>query len=210
MIEKILIKIKSTCGTSMAELIVSFALLSLFMAMATMLLSNYIEVFTKTNGMALGRSVSDTIMDTIDGNLSKATPNTLKSSGENFTYIILTKGENDKIKFSNKDGYETEIFVNDKNLLQINYNTKISADVGGSESSEEITEWFYGEDVYMGNEISKLEIERIEANSGSKNFFDVTITLKSKKTGFEYKSKRTIECHNLTYSTGEYVKTEYE
>lgn len=179
-------------GVSLAELVVTFALLSLFMTSAVMLMSSYIEVFSRINGMALAQSVSDTLMETIESNLSNATINTFK--GEDADTFIVISESNSKVKFSNTDGIETEMYLKD-NKLQLDYNTYV--DKSDEYSEKKTTKWYYSNDFYMNNYIEKL---KFTTENKKNNLIWVEFTIKNSRTGFKYQTKRLIECHNLVNS----------
>lgn len=176
-------------GVSLAELVVTFALLSLFMTSAVMLLSSYLEVFARINGMSLAQSVSDTLIETIESNLSNATLNTFK--GEDADTFIVISDSNSKVKFSNADGIETEMYLKD-NKLQLDYNTYV--DKSDEYSEKKTTKWYYSDNFYMNNYIETL---KFTTESKKDNLIWVEFKIKNFRTGFEYETKRLIECHNL-------------
>lgn len=195
MLKKIMQKLSDKKGFLLVELIVSFALLAIFMAASCTLLTSYMNLYIKINTMALGENVSETIMATLEDCLSDSravTINKWKRYDGSGTTIdsdfvtYTTPNGNDVIVYSYAPG--ESLFSEDAGLLRLLYSDNIH-DIG----SADVDKWSYGKEIYMNYKITSINLEKLSNND---NVIKAVLQLENTKTGSKYESKKFIECYN--------------
>ncbi|MCP1110959.1 type II secretion system protein [Ohessyouella blattaphilus] len=180
-------------GYTLVELIVSFALIGIFMVTAGMVLANAYKVHTEISNLSKAQTVSDMILESISSELSSAKAYPLPAPDSGKVFDISEPGQ---VRFVNAQGIPTTLSVkyddNDKEkggYLQVIYP---EADVETDGTAE--ADFYFGKNTYLRNKITDLKFEKLEDN---KNVITTTLTIKNQITGFTFTSKKTIQIYNV-------------
>ncbi len=210
-------------GTTLVELIVTFALIGLFMAAASVMMTTSLRLFTRMQATSRAVTVSDMILDKVAGEISAAVL-PVGSPGADDYYFWLESSENGNwVAFKNRLGSPVAIFAAPRDGAAGN------ADAGSLGSGELFVryyelvngehvlrkqpevDWRYDDQVYMGYRITKLSFS--QADRGEKpGVIKIDLTLKHEATGFEYSAHRFARVYNAAYTTGDYLgeRNEFE
>lgn len=166
---------KNNAGTTLAELIVTFALMGIFMASTAAIISSSVLVHSQITGTMYAQSVGETLLDKITGELAAAKP---AGSPSLIMGKIVKEGKDvgNGVSFYGKDGEREYLFVEDGLLVL---------------QAEDI--WQLDQKAYMGYRLSDLQVNRLN----EQNVFEVVIKLTNLKTGFEYTASRAVQCYNF-------------
>lgn len=143
--------LKTRKGVTLVELVVTFALLLLFLASLTALLSPAMRIFRRTQELNHAQIVAGTLLDTLRGEILGAR-NYVRVYDEGATFAETTDIEGASIEFVNGDGFvqlistegceETDLYMRGKltviktmppvepNRLLMRYYTLISTEIG--------------------------------------------------------------------------------
>lgn len=174
-------------GFTLVELIVTFAMIGIFITSATVLIGSAIRIHSRVTNLTKAQTVADTIMETIIGETAGALNAPVPENAEG-TACLIEKGSGDKdrLYYTDKNGNPVTLYVDaadgSAGLLKLQYTGLSEAD------------WYYGAETYMNNYISKLQFEQLEGE----NLIRVTLGLRNKSTGYEFEMSRIVECYNLT------------
>lgn len=169
---------RDNAGYSLAELIVTFALMGIFLAAVAAVISSSVIIHSELTGAMYAQSVSETLLDKVTGELTAAKP----IGGEAIVIGTVFKNGEDAgsgISFYDKDGKKTCFVVEDGMLVMEN------------ESA-----WRMDAKSYIGYRISEMQINRLNDES----VFEVTVKVKNLKTDFEYTASRTVRSYNFKTS----------
>ena len=162
-------------GMTLAELIVTFALMGIFLAAVAMVISSSVVVHSELTGTMYAHNVSETLLDKIAGELTEANP-----VGNKALVVgrVLKEGEDigGGASFYDKEGKKACFFV-DNGLLVM------KADEN----------WKMDERAYMGYRITEMQINRLN----KENVFEVVLTIQNLKTGFTYTASKAIQCYHF-------------
>lgn len=203
-------------GVTLLELIVTFALISLFVVLSCQVMASAMNLYHKIQGINYGRQVSDTLMDKIVGEIAGAQVSIKQIHGEGpeksstsseYTLVIDDGGA----KIDLYDGTGSHIYItSDKyktsniNQLIIHY-YRVETTQEGSEKKViyEPVNWTFDENVYLGYEIDKLQFSLADP-SGEKylpNVIKIDLTLKHQQNKYSnYSATRYVECYNFQSS----------
>lgn len=180
----------NNAGMTMVELIVTFALLALFMVAATRVISYVIGIYYAASGNSYGMAVSDTITSKIVGQIEGASSAMEPEITSDGTGI-------DKLHFIDKTGSEitiTATAVNngsaDKKYMDIQY----AAVTEGSIKYEPVS-WRFDPKAYMGYYVESLRFES-PGSDYPENVIKMTLGLCSDRYG-TYTSTYYIKCMNV-------------
>lgn len=166
---------KDNRGMSLAELIVTFALMGIFLAAVAAVISSSIMIHSELTGTMYAQSVSETLLDKIAGELAAAKP-----VGSKAMVIgrALKEGEDTGggVSFYDREGKKASLFVEDGLLV-------MKADKN----------WKMDEKAYMGYHITEMQVNRLN----EENVLEVVLTIRNLKTDFTYTSSRVISCYNF-------------
>lgn len=165
---------KNNKGMTLAELIVTFALMGIFLASTAAIISSSVLVHSQLTGTMYAQTVGETLLDKMTGELAASKP----ISGRSMTVgVVLREGEilGNGVSFYDRDGIQSYFLVEDGLLV-------LQAD----------DQWQLDENAYMGYRVSDLQVVRLN----DKNVLEVQIKLKNLKTGFEYTASRAVRCYN--------------
>lgn len=162
-------------GMTLAELIVTFALMGIFLAAVAMVISSSVVVQSELTGAMYAESVGETLLDKITGEMAAA------KASEDRAIVVGTviEGENNLgkgISFYDRNNQKACFLAEDGFLV-------MKAENG----------WKMDAGAYMGYRITDLQINRLN----DKNVFEVILKIKNLKTGFEYTASRAVKCYNF-------------
>lgn len=162
-------------GMTLAELIVTFALMGIFLAAVATVISSSVVVQSELTGTMYAESVGETLLDKITGEIAAAKV----SEGKAIVVGKVLKGENDLgegVSFCDRNGQKSCFLVEDGLLV-------MKAD----------SDWKMDAGAYMGYRITDFQVNRLN----DKNVFEVIIKIKNLKTGFEYTASRAVQSYNF-------------
>lgn len=175
-------KWKDCSGMTLTELIVTFALMGIFMAAATFMITSSLRMFTRTKHTANAVIVSNLLLDKITGEISSAV---LPAEGKNGYYFWLEdSGKSGWVAFESRTRNPTAMYVSDGKLFLRDYNDLTE------------TDWHFDDKVYMGYRIAKLSFSQPEP-VGHANVIKVDLELRHDRTGFTYHAKQYAKNYNF-------------
>lgn len=169
-------------GTTLAEMIVTFALVGIFLAAAVCVISSAVVMHSELTGSMYAQNVGELLLDKITGELSAAQPQGSRSM------VIEANGA----AFYDRDGNAVNLTVQD-GLLVFHYQESEKVNEQGEAYTEEAHDWRLDEKAYMGFRITDMQIHRLENG----NVLEITVKIKNLKTGFEYSASRCTQCYNF-------------
>lgn len=211
-------------GTTLVELIVTFALLGLFMTAATTMLTSSLQMFSRMQATSSAITVSDLILDKIAGEIVAADIPEKEEGNHNGYYFWLEPeiaAQNQKshwVVFRNRSKSPIAIFAAPTTTAgeadtdrmgegQLFIRYYAVSEEGQKEEPrvnqkavEEI-DWHFDQKVYMNYTIQDLWFSRDDAENHP-NVVKINLILKHKQTGFEYSSYRYAENYNYDFGSG--------
>lgn len=200
-------KIKNESGFTMVELIVTFALLSLFITAAMIVISSATNIYYRGKAISAGMNVSNMLMEKITGQLESALIDPisddelrLESGGvPSNTAIQITKLESDKnnkIKFTDRTGSLVSILEKNGKLVIHYYQVDtLDDETGLPKKMYDDVDWKFDESVYMGYSLSKLTFQQANHNY-IPGTIRVDITLHHPVYG-DYSCTEYVNCYNF-------------
>lgn len=166
---------KDNRGMSLAELIVTFALMGIFLAAVAVVISSSVLIHSELTGTMYAQSVSETLIDKIAGELAAADPVGSKAIVVGRT---LKEGEDigGGVSFYDREGNKASFYVEDGLLV-------MKADEN----------WKMDEKAYMGYRITEMKISRLN----KENVLEIVLTIRNLKTDFTYTASRAVACYNF-------------
>lgn len=162
-------------GMTLAELIITFALMGIFLTAVVSVISSSVIIHSELTGTMYAQSVGEILLDKVTGELAGAKPvgNVSLVTGE-----VLKNGEvlSGGVSFYDKDEQKSCFYIEDGILVMASSDT-----------------WKMDEKAYMGYRISEFHVNQLN----DKNVFEVVVKIKNLKTGFEYTASRTIQSYNF-------------
>lgn len=155
-------------GYTLVELIVSFALIGIFLVAASTVIGSFLRIQARVSAQADAQTLSDTLLNTISEPLVSMRYNEDKWS--------IEEGS---VQFQDKEGRIVKIRAEDGSLV-FDYVENVSTPGAVRPLAEK---------VYMGNEITELKFSQDEAN------ITIRLTLQN-QNGFIWEDGRTIRCYN--------------
>lgn len=182
---------------TLAEMIVTFALLAIFMLAAAQVISYVIGIYYNAKTINYGMQVANFVNNKIAGEVENAGDVILKDAGAP-VYVKCEKPANsdhkeiDSIEFVNKYGSDITMTVNDAGYLSIAYPSVEDSSGNGYEA----VNWAYDEGTYMGYVINGLRFY----SPGSEypdNVIMYSVSLYNEKYGYEYEYDDMVQCFNI-------------
>ncbi len=177
-------------GITLAEMIVTFALIGIFMASAAAVISSAILMHSEITGVMYAQSVGEMILDKVAGELAAA-----KNPGSGSIVIregkALESAAVDQVFYQDRDGRTAQIGVED-GLLYIHYQQRVAIQDDGEVVTQPEQDFRMDEKAYMGYRITDFQVERLNAES----VYEIRVRLQNLKTGFEYSTTRCTQCYN--------------
>lgn len=207
-------------GTSLIELVISFALISIFVVMSTNVIASASGVYYRIQGLSYGRQVADMILDKLEEEISGAQVDIQMGEGET-SAIELKRGSTttpDQLEIKADGlGSHVKLYADvpsftatnpEQNFSQliVHYEPVVKSKPDGS--SEEIykaVDWTFDKNAYLGYSVKQLSFDVPACDDGghlksdakyNQNVILVSLTIESPKYG-EYKAKRYVECYNF-------------
>lgn len=164
-------------GMTLVEMIVCFALLSIFVTVSTLVISNVITLYYRVRGESYARQVGDIVAKKITSELSGAE----YANDSSIDPIIEKKNPNDETVDGNVitvvDSTDTKISMYAQDgILKIYYH-KIT-DENDSDNNREPVIWTFDKKMYNGYQIDSLDFAQAcsSKNTALATKYDVTAT----------------------------------
>lgn len=187
----------NNAGTTLAEMIVTFALIGMFMVAASNIMFSAMNIYYQVKGTSTGLQVTSVLEQKIVGELEGASHLTLPTNNvENINACISISDDNHKIEFFDKHGSRLSIYLDSDGYVVFHYFENDSFDSVGNPAVIPEYDWQYDKNMYMGYYVSELTFEIPDRNIYPDNVIKVNITLHSGKYG-DYKTQKYIECINF-------------
>lgn len=178
-------------GTTLAEMIVTFALVGIFMVSASAIISSAILMHSELNAVMYAESVGEMLLDKVTGELAGA-----QDKGNQSMKLkeasITGETTGDGVSFCDRDGRESELYVKDGRLI-LHYGEQVTVKDNGEVMTNPEQDWQFDDKAYMGYRIRDIGIRQLPET----NVMEVTITLENLKTGFIYSASRCTECYHF-------------
>lgn len=194
MIKKYLKAVRDSSGLTLVELIVTFALIGMFMTAATFVLSNSLRMFQRMESTSKAVTVSDLLLDKISGEIAAADVDTKDVRGE--YYFWLGGGADDPestgaswVAFCNRSKSPISIYESGGRLIIKYYAVTDEDKVGESVKPVKEIDWKFDDNVYMGFKIKSLTFSRPQPNSHP-NVICIDLVLENERSGFVYSTYR--------------------
>ena len=175
-------KFKSKKGTTIVELIVTFALFSMFLASAAAIVTPCTNVFLRMKYLSYAQNVSDILMEKVCGELADATD------------LVLVDTSGTSISFDDSHGSPIYVDLEDEYLRMHYREIRV---IEGKNVTEEIlweaVDWKYDVNAYHGFKIDTLNFVKV----GGGNTVEIKMKIRNERLGTEYETSRTIECYSL-------------
>lgn len=195
-------------GVTLIELVVTFALISLFVVLASQAIASAMRVYSHIQGINMGRQVSDTLMDKITGQISGAQAMVNKQE----TSVIISTEANRKTE--NGTASYTPVGEGESGTLVDFYNqgkshvTIKTEQIKNKASNQrqlviyyypvrayEEVDWKFDQKMYMGYSIKELKFAWADKSEYPENVMKVDLTITGKYG--DYAATRYVECYNL-------------
>lgn len=191
--------ISKNAGLTLVELIVTFALIGIFMVSATFVLSNSLRLFQRMESTSKAVTVSDLILDKISGEIIAADVD--RKGKEEGYYFWMGDGADypgsgsSWIVFGNRSKSPISIYEENGKLVIKYYGiTKVDAADTKVKAVQEI-DWKFDDNVYMGYRIQNLTFSRPQPEKHP-NVVRIDLSLVHERTGFTYSTYRYAENYN--------------
>ena len=169
-------RIKNRRGTTLVELMVTLALIGIFLVVSAAAVTNGLRVFVQVKTTANAIVVSDTILDKISGELTAARKRAAVSESQ------------DAVAFYTRTGSLVSIRAKD-GRMNMHYDP-VTGSNGNGAVVYEAADWQFDQKMYQGLTLESL---RFAVQSGSSsNVIQVAIQLR--KGDFVYTDSRWVEC----------------
>lgn len=165
-------------GTTLTEMIVTFALIGIFMASAVSVISSAVITHSELTASMYAQSVGEMLLDKVTGELAGARAD--DGRGIALGAVLVDQEEEtygDSAAFYDREGRPVVCTV-EEGLLCFHY---------------EDSDWALDPKAYMGFRIMQMEIRK----RNNQNVLEVSFRIKNLKTGFEYSTVRCTRCYNF-------------
>lgn len=180
---KAITKLKGKAGATMVELLVTFALLSMFLAAAAAVMAPATIIFQKVKYQSYARNVSDMVIEKVCGSISS-------SSGD----IVVDKNGG-FISFLDDTGSPLYITKDADGYLLMHYRTVWVIEDGIVQDVViwDAVDWRYDPKAYHGFKITELGFEK----TGTDKAVKVSMTIENESISTSYSTSRVVECYNM-------------
>ncbi|MCR5214203.1 MAG: hypothetical protein K6E10_07280 [Eubacterium sp.] len=188
-IKNLIKRFKNNCGTTLVEMIVTFAMLAILMTVFATIISSIVNMYYDMQGETYGRQVTDIVMEKVVSEIQGAkysdglesdipvfgnsqdnlVGDTLSLYDKTDTHVTLGK-----VQRTSTDYYE----------LVVDYSEIIYTSAENADKSREATTWKYDTNVYNGYGIKELKFVRADKLA---DVYDGT-NVGSSATAFDYSS----------------------
>lgn len=191
-------------GTTLVELMVTFALLGMLMVQASYVISSITSAYYQIKGNDIGMQVANVVMTKISGQLENArnvvivSEDYMEPGGEAVTGTLILAG--DAAEFRNGNGSHVKLCLEgdeDRKYLSLHYYevASVNEETGEEEQVYKAVDWKYDSAMYMGYHIRNLQFAMAGTEYDS-NVIRVTLELESPQYG-EYRTEQLMRCYNL-------------
>lgn len=195
-------------GVTLVELVVTFALISLFVVLSTQVISSAMSVYYKIQSINYGRQVSDTLMDKIAGTIAGAQVSmervNIENEELNTKYTLQIDDDMSKIDLYNGSG--SHIYITNARpdtggnvQLVIHYYRVESVQEGSNKKLVyEPVDWTFDKKMYLDYKITKLEFSLADPDGRiyPENVIKIDLEIEHKKFG-SFSATRYVECYNF-------------
>lgn len=184
-------QVRDNRGTTLAEMIVTFALIGIFLVAAAGIISSSVILHGNLTSTMHAQSVGLTLLDKVSGELAAAQPKGGRS-------LIIGDGQTaggslgEGVVFYDRAGNETRGFIREGRLV-FAYEESVKVNDRGEVLVSPKREWKLEDKAYMGYQITDMQIDKLE----DKNILEISIKIKNLKTGFEYTVSGCTRCYNF-------------
>lgn len=201
-------------GVTLVELVVTFALLTIFLTSTCLVMADGIKVYHKLRALSEAGQVSDTLMDKIctmvegakatspvemrgDGSILSFTEKTGSSVCITTTRHWKEIGDTDteSSNYRHPDKYDGT-----DNLVVIYYYAVFDQDTSDAvrKNKYQAVDWMFDEAVYMDYTVKSLTFQWADEDGGEypENVVQVQLVIESPRYG-EYTAARYVRCYNL-------------
>lgn len=184
-------QVRDNRGTTLAEMIVTFALISIFLVAAAGIISSSVILHGNLTSTMHAQSVGLTLLDKVSGELAAAQPKGGRS-------LIIGDGQTaggslgEGVVFYDREGNETRGFIREGRLV-FAYEESVKVNDRGEVLVSPKREWKLEDKAYMGYQVTDMQIDKLE----DKNILEIIIKIKNLKTGFEYTVSGCTRCYNF-------------
>lgn len=165
-------------GVTLTEMVVTFALIGIFMAAAVSVISSAVLTHSELTASMYAQSVGEMLLDKVTGELAAA------RSDDEWGILMGSTAEwpkeetyGNSVVFHDREGRPVTCTVQD-GMLCLHY---------------EDSDWTLDSKAYMGFRITQMQIKK----RNEKNILEVSFKIKNLKTGFEYSTFRCTKCYNF-------------
>lgn len=206
---------KKTAGTTLVELIVTFALIGIFMTAASFMLSSTLNLFARMQATYSAVTVSDLLLDKIAGEIAAAREPQMDKNdeaiGDGYYFWMAADEKSEWITMWNRSKSPLAIYAepDPKNseegrVLCLKYYETVRGNASVSREGTTIKtpeiNWHFDENVYMGYRITEdgLTFTR-EDPENHPNVIRIDLEIRNERTGFTYQTSRYAESYNYEF-----------
>ena len=180
-------------GATMAELLVTFALLAIFLTSAAAIMTPATVVYQKIKHQSYARNVSDILMEKICGELAGASDAVNVVVADDGSAVMFCDSQQSSMVITLTDADEDE---DGKQYLLLHYREVLTIEDGKVNLEEKLwdaVDWTYDKRAYQGFAVEELRFDVAAGGGGVK----VSLKLRNAYFATEYSTTRTVECFNL-------------
>lgn len=184
-------KKQNNAGMTLTELIVSFALLALFMVAAMRIISYTVNIYFAAKGATYGLEVSNMISNKIVGQIEGA-------KGAKAPVVTANGSNIDEISFMDSTGSNITVSAvpfsaegESGTYMNIHYDEVTEGSV-----KYDAVDWKFDSKAYMGYVVRELKFEKLGANYPT-NVIRMKLVLHSERYG-DYTTEYYIKCANVS------------
>lgn len=184
---------KNNAGFTLIEMVVTFALLGIFMVAAARVISYTVNIYYVARGNSYGYEVSYLLANKVRGQLENAgTDNAFKvtADGPKVSGPIVSS-DNNTVKFVDSQGSIMTILA-ENNRLVLRYDQV--SDPGSANYYKEL-DWKFDENAYMGYELTRLQFYDPGADYPD-NVIKMQMNLHNPQYG-DFATTYYIKCYNI-------------
>jgi len=170
-------------GMTLTEMLVSFALLALFLVAVSEVISYTVTTYYNARNVSYGMEVASLVKNQVAKELYNCQGN------PKLTTVDLGGTHMDSVQYENSDGTTVTMKV-ENGLFVISY---------PENSKYEATDWYYGSKAYMNYKITNFQLASandVGTGTYDSNVMYLSMTVLNELNGFEYTAESYIKCYN--------------
>lgn len=180
-------------GTTLVEMLATFALVGIFMVSAAQMISFTMNIYFQAKSVSYGHQVSNILMRKITSMVEGARQ---EAGTEGFAMKISE--DNTIIEFYDQTSSHVAITKNDEDVMVIHY---YAVRFGESASGGyDAVDWTFDKNTYMGFYVDRLTFEQMGGSGNTDyapNIIKVTLGIRSPAYG-DFTITEYVECYNFT------------